>query len=328
MNDSIERDILNKILSAKNIILNCHHNPDPDSVGSALSMYQFLKSKSINCTIVCPNLIPNNLKFLPFWDIVQKIDFANFDFSSFDLFIAMDSASWNRISGSHEIPKPENIPFVVIDHHKTNHKFGEINYIEEDTSSNSEIIFKLFEKWNVEITPEIATTLLTGIIGDTGAFRFPEVKAFTFEVAQKLLSLGANKNLIIKSLYQSYSLDQIKYWTKILQNLKVENEGFVWSFVTKEIYQELNIEKGSKSEIADIFFQSLEGTKFGMVITEEEEGLVTVSFRAREDIDVSVLASKLGGGGHKWASAARILDLKYEDALNKILTEARKFSNE
>lgn len=324
MNYSESTQILEKIKSSNNILLNCHHNPDADSVGSALAMARYLKSLGKKFRILSSTKLAKNLEFLLRDETIEVVHFNEINYSEFDLFITNDSSSWSRVSGTHDMEKPE-IFFINIDHHKTNQRHGDINLIVADEAANCQILFKLFKDFNLEITEEIAEPLLAGIIGDTGVFRFPEADEKTFEIAGELMKL-ADKNKIVFNLYQSYEESHVKVWQEIMNNLVIEN-GFVYSFIDKESMAASGFPDNAKAEISDMIFQSIEGTKFGMVGAQAEEGYISVSFRARTvDADVSVLASKLGGGGHKWASAARVEEGDFEKSKEKILNEARNFT--
>jgi bifunctional oligoribonuclease and PAP phosphatase NrnA len=327
MNYQESQEILSEVQKANKILLNCHHYPDADSVGSALSMYHYLISQGKEVSIICPNDLPDSFKFLPASDQIKKIDFSTFDFSKYELFITMDTASWHRATGAKESEIPQGLNIVVIDHHITNHKFGSINLIDADKPANCEILYLVFEDWKTEIDQNIATCLLSGIIGDTGGFRYPEASADTLQIGVNLMQKGANKNEIIFNLYKSYDIELVKFWTEILRNIQVDKEyGFVYASITKETYEKFGRPQGSKSEVSDIFFQNIKETNFGMVIFEENDGEVTISFRSRTDIDVSILANTLGGGGHAYASAARVYGLSYDEALKHILSEARQFA--
>lgn len=327
MNYSESVGIKQKIDTSQKILLNMHHNPDADSVGSALSMARVLKKWAKEVRILTPTPIPANLQFLLKDDKVEIVDFSQIDFTAYDFFISNDSSSWPRICGSHDIPFPE-IPFAVIDHHATNQKFGTINLIVPDAAANCQVLYSVFEDWGVDIEPELAEPLLAGIIGDTGALRFPEADINTFEIVTELVSL-TDKNKIMFNLYQSFGQNHIMVWKEIMNNLQIDAEHkFVYSFIKKEVLGKNGKPFNAKSELADMVFQSIEGTSFGLV-GAEDEGYISVSFRAREPVDVSKLAQSLGGGGHAWAAAARVAynnDIDYDKAVEKILQSAREFS--
>jgi len=303
-----------------------HHNPDADSVGSAIAMARVLRHFGKEVKIVSSTDIPKNLCFLVENENHELIDFNKFDFSRYDLFITCDSSSWSRVAGGHDIPKP-NMFFINIDHHISNQKFGDINLVVPDAAANCEVLYYLFQDWGVELG-DTSEHLLAGIIGDTGAFRFPEAGESTFKAALELMKFS-DKSKIIFELYQSFEENHVMIWKVIMDNLKIDHEHkFVYSFVRRETLEKYGRPWNAKSELADMLFQSIEGTDFGL-IGAEDEGYISVSFRSRTGVDVSRLAGEFGGGGHAWASAARIdiLHSSYDEAIDKILQTARKFAS-
>ena len=326
MNFSESQQILEKINSSNNILLNLHHNPDADSVGSATAFGYFLKSLNKNFKIITSSKPSKNLEFL-FEDFeYEVIDFNNFDYSKYDLFIANDSSSWARVSGANDIKKPD-IFFINIDHHKSNQKFADINLISEDASANSLLVYKLFKDLEFDLDQKVARSLLTGIFGDTGVLRFPEADVETYQASLELMNL-TDKNKIIFNLYQTFEENHVNVWKEILNNLEIDQgHKFVFSFIRLDVVENNNFPTNAKAEISDMIFQSIEGTNFGLVGIEDKD-YISVSFRARKDVDVSVLASRLGGGGHKWASAARVWEGSYEKTVEKILSEAIDFAKE
>jgi phosphoesterase RecJ-like protein len=325
MNYPESQAIKQKINSSNKILVNMHHNPDADSVGSAVAVARVLKHFGKEAKIVCPTAVPKNLQFLLEGENYEVVDFSKFDTREYDLFITCDSSGWSRVAGGHDISKPEMF-FINIDHHISNQKFGDINLVVSDAAANCEVLFYLFTDWEVGLE-NVAESLLAGIIGDTGAFRFPEADERTFEAATELMKYAV-KNKIIFNLYQSFEESHIQIWKEIMNNLEVDSEHkFVYSFVRKEILEKYGKPFNAKSELADMIFQSIEGTDFGMV-GAEDTGYISVSFRSRTGVDVSKLASALGGGGHEWASAARIdiLDSDYGKTVEYIIKETREFT--
>jgi phosphoesterase RecJ-like protein len=323
MNYSESNKILEKIKSAKNILINCHRSPDPDSVGSALSMYIVLRQLGKEVKIIGPDKISPDLSFLPFSEKIEKIDFSKFSFKSYDLFILLDSGSSDLVTGSKEISLPK-IFSIVIDHHKTNDRFGDINLVKPEISSSAEILYHLFEDWEVEINQDLANCLLTGIIGDTGIFQFPNTTQDTFEIASKLMKLGADKKKIVFNVYQSIPLDQIKIWGEILQTMILDKEfKFVYSAISYEDYEKYGKPQGAKETAASMFAQIIKDTNFGMVMVEEKKNTLYISFRSRTGFDVSKIAAELGGGGHIAAAGARV-DGPFEKTVKKVLETARK----
>ena len=308
MNYPESSQILQLIKQSSKILVNCHSRPDADSVGSTLAMSKFLEKQNKEVLVICPDELPPSLEFLKnSYNLnFKKIRYADFDFTDWDMFICLDSADWKRVSGDSGFAKPD-LPTVVIDHHKTNTKYGKINLIDPDIAATGQLLYKLFSDFEFnDFNKSIATGMLTAIFGDTGALRFPEADEDTFKAALHLIKL-ADKNEIIFNLYQKYELQSVELWGEIMKNMQINPEyRYIWSEVDKDTFKRYGSPKGSKSEIEDIFFQSIKGTDFGMTIVEESEGYVGVSLRSRTGFDVSSIAAKLDGGGHRWAAAGRV----------------------
>lgn len=321
--------ILEKIKRAKRILINCHVGPDPDSIGSALALYGVLRNLDKEAIIICPTEINNeNLYFLKNFKAIKSVDFSKFDFSKFDLFITLDSSNWDQVLGSKSIKSPK-IPTIVIDHHKTNTRFGEINLIDDKITSTGELLWHICEDWKSKIDKDTASAILTGIVGDTGAFQFPGVTIDTLNVVGELIKLGADKDEIIFHIIRTVNLELIKFWAEILKEMKIDMIGkFAWSAISNSKFRELHSPIEGKTTAASKFGEIIEGTKFGMIMVEQEKGRLSISFRSRTGFDTSKIAVALGGGGHIYASGAKVEGLPFKKAVEKVLETARKFARE
>lgn len=328
MNYKESKEILGKIKRAKRILVNCHRGPDPDSIGSALSLYQVLIKMNKKVEIVCPTDIPDSMKFLPYFREIKKIDFRKFDFTDIDLFIALDTPSPDMVTGSKDSVLP-NIPVVVIDHHKTNPGYGKINLIDNRVSSAAELLYSVFEDWGVSIDKDMATTLLSGIIGDTGIFRYPGVTSQTFNIARELMDRGANKDEIIFKIFNSVELNRLKFWGEILIRIEFEKKyKFIWVAIPYEIYKKYLHPESGRESAASKFGGVAKGTDFSIIMTEERENFLSISFRSRTDFDVTKIAVVLGGGGHRGAAGAKIQGMEFEKAVEKVLETAKEIADE
>ncbi|MBX4205978.1 bifunctional oligoribonuclease/PAP phosphatase NrnA [Candidatus Microgenomates bacterium] len=325
MNYSESQEILEKIKTANKIILNCHYSPDPDSVSSALSMYQVLTTAGKEVKIYSPGEIWKNLEFLPNIGKIEVVDFAKVDYSKFDLFISLDSSTWDQGTGTKDFEQPKNIEYVVIDHHKSNPRYGDINLINGDSVSTCEVLFEVFEDWKIEIDKNLATTLLTGIIADSGAFRYPATSYKTLEISAKLIKLGADREKIIFEMFSRTEVGVMKFWGLALSKLKVEH-GFAWTAISHDELKDLKDTTKAKSSFASVFLQSIDATDFGFIAVEEKPKLLDVSLRSRTGVDTSKIAVEFGGGGHIWASGFRIEGLSFEESIEKVLEVARKYA--
>lgn len=237
MNYKESKKILSEIKKVEKILVNCHRVPDADSIGSAQAMRKVLENMGKEVTVICPTSIPGNLDFLTKYGEIHRVNYEKFNFSEYDLFIMLDSASRKQVTGIIDASLPE-IKIINIDHHKTNSKYGFLNLIEDKATSTAEIVYKIFQDWGVKMDKDVASTLLAGIIADTGVFRFPGVGKEVFEIASDLMDY-ANKDMIIKKLYQNYDLEQIKLWAEIIGRIEVdEKHRFAWSAVNRLKFME------------------------------------------------------------------------------------------
>jgi len=323
MNYKESKEILDSVKAANNILIGCHKSPDDDTVGGATAIYGALTKMGKVAKLVCSEDIPPYLAYIPETKNFKKIDFQSFDFSKYDLFITVDSSELKLVTAVPEIESLD-INIIVIDHHKTNSGYGNINLIKK-ISSTSEIIYKLFEDWEVKFDKNIASSLLAGIIGDTGSFKYRGVTKETFTIASKLVDFGADRDEIISQIYFNLDIDLVRAVGKIIGAIKVDKEGeFAWSAVPFESVKECDNIGEAKSFAASLFIGAVKGAKFGIVIIEKEKGIIGISLRSRKGFDVSELAVQLGGGGHPSAAAA-IIEGSFNNTVEKILTTARDY---
>lgn len=320
--------ILKAVRESAKILVNVHKSPDPDSVGCALAMYKALSGMGKQVEVVCPDGLPRTLEFLPDSKVVRRVDFSKFDFSGYDLFLCLDTGSIKNVLGP-SVEKIPDIDFVVIDHHKTSANYGKINLVDSSISSCAEIIHSVFKDWGVFMDKDISQCLLTGIIGDTGGFQYPQVSARTFTIASELVESGADREEIVFNIFRRVEIEKIRLWGEILRDIKVDGEHkFVWAAVSWEDYSRFLRPESAKEMAASMFMQIVEGTDFGMMMIEETKGTLAVSLRSRTDFDVSEIAEKFGGGGHRSSAGCKVSGLNFKSAVEKVLEAAKESANE
>ncbi len=303
--------ILKTIKKSKNILINIHRNPDLDSVGSATALYQALMKMGKRVSLVCPNKIPDNFKFLKGADSVETVDFKEWARKPrpYDLFLILDSGSYDIVTGSKEIKLPK-INKIIIDHHLTNNwKDYKLRLLDTKTSATAEIVYGMLKDWGVDIDTNISTSLLSGIAGDTVFFKYPKNPAVMFSLVSELMKNGANYNLLIENFNDSLSFGFIKLLGEFLNNMEMEsspNGKFVWSAVPFAVFEKYGRPRGVRETAADSFFRSIKDVDFGVALLEEEKGKISMSFRSKQNFDVSKIAESFGGGGHKCAAGATV----------------------
>lgn len=320
------KKIFKALKKSKNILINVHRSPDSDSVGSALAFYELLTNLKKEVKVICPDELVEENIFLPHSEIVEKVNFEKFDFSKWDIFLILDSASWDMVTGFRQIEKP-NIKKILIDHHITSKKFGDINLIDDKVSSTSELVYILFKDWKIRFTNTISKNLLAGIIGDTGVFEYPNVTSQTMDVARHLMEKGADKDDIVVNVYRNYSFNKLKFWGEIIKRMEFDEKNrFVYSAIPFKIFKDYQKPVSSKEMAASMFCPVIKGADFGLIMIEEEEKKLSMSFRSKKDFDVSKIAEELGGGGHKSASGATIRNIDFDEAVKKVLRVVEKYA--
>ena len=328
MNYKESQQILKEIKKAKKIVVSCHRGPDPDSIGSALAFYYYLNSIGKEVEVICIDDIPDYYDYLPSIKTIKRVNYEKYNFSKHDLFIIPDSGGWDMVVGKNSIELPK-MPTIVIDHHKTNVGFGKVNLIDKKTTSTAEILYLLFKDFDIKITQDIATALLTGILGDTGVFQFEGVGGKTLEIAKELMELGADKDKIVLNIFNSYEFNLLKLLGEILLRMeKDEKHKFVWAAIPFEIYNKYSRPISVKEVAATMFSRIVKDTDFGMIMIETKEKSLGISFRSRTNFDVSKIASLLGGGGHNNAAGASVEGKEYEEAVEEVLQAARKVAKD
>ena len=297
--------IFQEIKQSKNILINVHRNPDLDSIGSATALYRALNKIGKKTTLVCPHEIPENYRFLKGADLVLTIDFktwADTDVRPYDLFLILDSGSYDVVTGSKEIKLPD-VKKIIIDHHRTNNWE---NYVERildiKASSTSEIIFNLLNDWEVEFDSDIATSLFAGISSDTVFFKYDQNAKNTFKITAELLDKGADRDKVVEQAFDSFDFDLVRTIGEFLTKIR-KGDRYIYSVLDNETYVKFGKQKGAREIVANLFARSIKGFDFGIMAVEYEAGKFALSFRSKKT-DVSVIAKRFGGGGHKNAAGA------------------------
>ena len=306
----LSKSILEEITKAQNILINIHRNPDLDSIGSATAVYQALIKMRKNVTLVCPHEIPENFKFLKGADNVETVDFSGWAGKPrpYDLFLILDSGSYDIVTGSKEIKLPD-VKKIVIDHHRTNNwtKYSS-RLLDIKAAATCEIIYQMFIDWGIEIDSDMATSLFSGIAGDTVFFKYGENAKRTFKIATELLDKGADKNKLIDQVFDNFDFDLVQIMGEFLKKMEkgISSSGeFIYSILDYETFVKFGMHRGARETVANLFARSIKGFDFGIMAVEYEKDKFAVSFRSKKT-DVSEIAKKFGGGGHKNAAGATI----------------------
>lgn len=291
---------LNYIISkSKSVLLFAHSGPDGDTVGANLALKEYIESLGKKADIACFDSFPEHLKSLFKTEFVFPDDV---DFSFYDAFIACDSVErgfekvYSRIS--------EKQVTAVIDHHPDIHLQGDVNIIDSKRSSVCEIIYRFFNFFHFKITKEIATSLMLGILGDTGSFQHANTSTDVMNIASDLMKKGAQLSRIVEVVFANKKISTLKLWGKAFEKARInQKSGMIVTILTQEDIKECEASTEDIAQVASIL-NTVPGTKFSLVLSQRDENTVKGSLRSEEykGVDVSEIAHKFGGGGHKLAS--------------------------
>ena len=309
------------IKDAKSILIHLHVKPDPDSIGSALAMYHALSGLGKKVTVIKgDSVLPQIFLFLPgFKDIVLK-NYFEIDLADFDLFIIQDSGSKEMISRKGEVIFSSSLKTLVIDHHKTNTKFGDVNFVDTSYSATAEYLFDLFKEWGIEITKDIASCLYIGIYGDTGGFRYSSTTTHTMSVIAQLAEIYPDFHKLIEELEYNNPRENIYFDALALSLVETFFDNTVaLSCIPFEAMEKKGINREiSDNNIVASMLLTVKDWEIAGTLIEKSPGEISISLRSKNDRDVSQVAIALGGGGHKPAAGATLF-CTLEEAKQKVL---------
>jgi phosphoesterase RecJ-like protein len=291
--------IVKVIRKASCVTIAGHVRPDGDCLGSGLGLMHLLESHGLKSRFFTPGPIPRSFSFLPGFD---RIETKPPDWDC-DLAIYVDSADANRVL---EGWYPQGVIVVNIDHHISNRGFADLNWVDPECAAAAEQIYILHRALGGELTEATAICLFTGLMTDTGGFRFSNTSADTLAIASHLAAAGAKPGAIAEAVYESRPRALVRLASEVRGNTVYELDGrFAWSSITQKRMREIGAE-GQEPEGFSNELRGIEGVEVGILFSEAADGGVRVGLRGRGRVDLSQLAALLGGGGHRNASGAYI----------------------
>ncbi len=295
----------NKINKAKHVLIVSHRQPDGDTMGSNLALQKALSLYfGITASSVCADPLPYSLKFLTGSKDVHK----SFDENEIDLIISVDCSSKNQMKYPETKPEffKKKIQLINIDHHASNNNYGDLNMVDPNAASTTMIIYEFLKYLQIPILPGMATNLLAGIYCDTGCFMHTNTTTRVYEIASDLMQCGAKSNEIVKHMFKTKTVEQLKLWGKVLSNIKVNEKGTIVSKITTNEFEETQATPKDLSGVIN-YLNSVPNCKMSMLLSEDMKGNVQGSIRTNEGgMDASELSTKFGGGGHKKAAGFTI----------------------
>ena len=317
--NDILNDIIKMINKSKHIAIIGHIEPDGDTIGAQLALYEALRDR--DCKIELINEGPYDNKYI---NMNKKFFKKSVDNDNdFDLFIIVDTPSKNRIGNSAK--RIDYNKSIVIDHHVTNIKYGRINWIDINFISSSEMIYLLLYKMNIGIdNPIVCQNLLNGIVADNGLFRhIRKDKYYSLYISYLLIKNGADPIRSYNIIFGWKSLNSKKILSLALERLENYGNGKVyWTYITD---QDKKAYHNSMVDSSSVFneIMSINGVEIAIFFKVDRDK-VDISFRSIDNIDVSSLAQYFGGGGHTVASGTSLTG-GFKEIKNKVLKKSLEF---
>ena len=314
--------ILEGIRNSETICVVGHVRPDGDCIGSQLGLAMALKSQDKK--VICWNQdpIPRKLAFLDPDQLLMPPKPGR----AFDCVIGTDSASFERLGRVGECIQERKL-LINIDHHESNTRYGDLNWIAGRQPSTGELIFRLLRAANWAITKPIADCLFTAISTDTGSFQYPSTRPNTYYVAGKLVDRGADLARICNEVYQSYPLSRVRLLRHVFNHFRLTHDNQIAYFWLKKAdFARTGAGPDDTEGLID-HIRAIEPVTVACVFEEVEPDLTRISLRSKsEKVNVSDIAGKFGGGGHPAAAGARIPGRPIS-VQRKVLNEVRKALN-
>lgn len=318
------QDFDQKVKESKNILIISHVNPDGDTLGTMCALrsaiYNQYKKKP---EMLILSKLPKIYEFLP--NIKEAKTLDKFDKSrEYDLVITVDVASLDRIIDAQILF--EKAKFTVnIDHHRTNNNYGDLAFVEPKASSSGEVAYNIMKKlgWTIQDKNlDTPTCLYIAILTDTGGFRFENTNPKVFKVAAELTDMGISPRELYKKCYESKSKSVVLFQNYCVSNaVFLKNDKIAYAIIYKKDMEKFGVGDDSTDGIAETL-RAITSTEVSFVLRETDSKACKVSMRSK-NVDISVICSKFGGGGHKFAAGCTIKS-NCDDAIKKLLTEINK----
>jgi phosphoesterase RecJ-like protein len=273
-------------------------NSDWDGLGGCIALKLLLEKLGKESTIVLHDLPNEFYRFLEGWEYANKVPEG--EVTPVDYAVVLDSPNLSR-TGDVVRCLGDSTRILNIDHHKDTDPFGTVNLISTEVSSACEFVYHLALKCDREIDAKMAAQLYTGILFDTGGFRYSLTTPETFEVAAVLVRQGAQLDYIADQLFNNKTFDSVKLIGRAVDSMELHFDDLA---ATLHLAFE-DLGSGDPEDIVN-YGLLVRGVKVALLMREEERGKFRVSLRSRDEVDVRAIAAQFGGGGHTKASGCRL----------------------
>jgi phosphoesterase RecJ-like protein len=294
--------IVGVLRESRSICVVGHIRPDGDCVGSQLGLTQALRNEGKKAVCWNEDSLPQKYEFLDPDHLFQKPKKG----LEFDCVVATDAASFERLGAVGPCVGDRKI-FVNIDHHESNTRYADVNWVSAREPSSGELIFRLLRVAKWPVTKPIADCLFTAVSTDTGSFQYPSTRPGTYHVAGELVRRGADLAKICDEVYQSYPLSRVRLLRHVYSRFRLTHQNQIaWFWLKKADFTRTGAESADSEGLID-HIRAIAPVVVACVFEEIDDNMTRVSFRSKsEKVNVNEIAAQFGGGGHPAAAGARI----------------------
>lgn len=312
------------LATPKKIAIIPHRGPDGDAMGSTLALYHFLLKNNQHPVVVSPNEFPDFLAWMPGSETVKIYEKDKKNCTKMleeaELIFTLDFNALHRVGEMEQVLERLTAPFIMIDHHQRPDNYALYTYSDTAFGSTCEMVYNFisFLDKKQDLDKTIATCIYTGILTDSGSFRFPKTTGTTHRIIAELIDLGVENTVIPTLLFDNSSYNRLQLLGRALQNMKVMMDHKTsYTSLTQEELNSFNHIKGDTEGIVN-YGLTIKGVLFTAIFIEnKEEGIIKISFRSQGNFDVNQFArDHFQGGGHSNAAGGKS-ETSMEDTLLK-----------
>jgi len=306
---------LTALRGVSDVALLCHVGPDGDALGSMLGLGAALRANGTNVVASFgtatgePFAVPSSYDFLPALDLLVKPE----DFPAApELLVTFDTGSLDRLGSLADRVAAAGTSLVV-DHHTTNTRFGSINLVDTGAAATAVVVAEILDRLQLEISAEVAAPLYTGLITDTGSFKYVATTPAVHELAARLLATGIRHDLISRAIWDTASLAYVRLLGDVCSRTRLDADaagglGLVWTTIEAADLERHGLGLADVEGVIDVVRTAQEAEVAAVLKGEPDSGAVRVSLRSKGAIDLGAMCVPLGGGGHRYAAGFTTYD--------------------
>ncbi|WP_240941592.1 bifunctional oligoribonuclease/PAP phosphatase NrnA [Paenibacillus sp. HB172176] len=298
-----------------------HVQPDGDAISSTVVTAWLLNELGKSYTMVNESELPGRMQYLYQYEAIHSLKSSPLE-GTYDAVIAVDCADFRRI-GQASSYFAADAKLLNIDHHPTNNGFGAVNVIKPDAAATVEILYDLILAAGLKPDLNCATAIYTGLLTDTGGFRYSNTTPRVMQAAADMLATGVQGSWIADQLLEKMSIAKLKLLQSTLGRLQFSDDFTIgWLYITKDDLKDCGAVSEDIEGIVN-YALNIDSVEIGILFKETADGGVKASLRSAGKADVAAIAQKFGGGGHVRASGCR-LEGSLQDTMPKLISEAGK----